>query len=274
MNRRRNSSTVLENLVSSIRTTVSGKATHRSDETIASTQVRLPSLRIYGLESPRMSANQLLNSPELIWQATKADVLEGQAGRPLSGAWRLMLLGDGSPTRHFQLLTGAPVEIELIAMAPETTVHETQAFQQPSSAPPPAEIAELDGPLLRRQVWLRCGAQTLAWAESWWNQQQADAYLRVRDQPIWRSLTSNRAELFREVDGLARVDAPWLEERFGQPGPFWSRHYRFFRGGKELTVIREAFSPALETWLGPATGGPTAGLSQTAPQRHNSLQTR
>jgi chorismate-pyruvate lyase len=215
-----------------------------------------------------MSADQLLSSPEVIWQATTEAVLSGQAGTVLSGPWRLMLLGDGSPTRHFQLLTGYPVEIALIAMAADDTAGAS------SGGPPPPEISELDGPLLRRQVWLRCGVQTLAWAESWWNQQQADAYLRVRDQPIWRSLTSNRAELFREVDGLARVDAPWLEERFGQPGPFWSRHYRFFRGGKELTVIREVFSPALETWLGPATGGPTAGLSQTAPQRHNSLQTR
>ncbi len=92
----------------------------------------------------------------------------------------------------------------------------------------------------------------LAWAESWWNQQQAEEHLQRRDQPIWHSLTSNRAELFREVDGLGQVDAPWLAQRFGQSGPFWSRHYRFFRGGQPLTVIREVFSPELEAWLGPA----------------------
>jgi chorismate lyase len=207
-----------------------------------------------------MSVNQLLPSPELIWQASKADVLGSEAGAVLSGAWRLMLLGDGSPTRHFELLTGEPVEIELISMAPEPTTRPGNGAQQPTSAPPPPEIAELDGPLLRRQVWLRCGSRTLAWAESWWNQQQADACLQEREQPIWRSLTSHRAELFREVDGLAQVDAPWLEERFGQAGPFWSRHYRFFRGGKELTVIREVFSPELENWLGPA------GLPAGSPQ--------
>ena len=155
------------------------------------------------------------------------------------------MLGDGSPTRHLELLTGDPVEIELIAMAPEPAGPD-------GGAPPPPEIVELDGPLLRRQVWLRCGDTTLAWAESWWNQSQADAYLQQRELPIWRSLTANRAELFREVDGLALVAAPWLEQRFGLAGPFWSRHYRFFRGGKELTVIREVFSPALEHWLGPA----------------------
>ncbi|MBM5826144.1 MAG: DUF98 domain-containing protein [Cyanobacteria bacterium M_surface_10_m2_119] len=163
---------------------------------------------------------------------------------PLSGPWRLLLLGDGSPTRHLESLSGLPVEIELITMAPEPLTG--------AGAPPPAEVAELALPLLRRQVWLRCGNQTLAWAESWWNQQEADAHLRQRDLPIWRSLTSNRAELFREVDGLAQVDAPWLEERFSCEGPFWARHYRFFRGGQPLTVIREVFSPALERWLGPA----------------------
>jgi chorismate--pyruvate lyase len=193
-----------------------------------------------------MRTNQLLSSPSVLWQASTEAVLSGQAGTVLSGAWRLLLLGDGSPTRHFQLLTEEPVEIELIAMAPEASADAS------NGGPPPPEISELEGPLLRRQVWLRCGEKTLAWAESWWNQQQADAYLRERDQPIWRSLTARRAELFREVDGLAQVDAGWLAERFGRPGPFWSRHYRFFRSGKELTVIREVFSPELEHWLGPA----------------------
>jgi chorismate-pyruvate lyase len=134
------------------------------------------------------------------------------------------------------------VEVEVIAMEADTDgCHEA-----------PAEVAELDQPLLRRQVWLRCGCQTLAWAESWWNQLEAERHLQQRNQPIWRSLTAKRAELYREVDGLALVEAPALEEGFGRPGPYWSRHYRFFRGGKELTVIREVFSPAVEQWLGPA----------------------
>ena len=209
-----------------------------------------------------------IKSPQACWQASKADVLQGHAGKGLSGPWRLLLLGDGSPTRHLESLTGVPVEIELIAMAAEGMAdqHESRGDSSASlqAGSPPDEISELEPPLLRRQVWLRCGEQTLAWAESWWNQTQAEEHLRQKDQPIWRSLTSKRAELFREVDGLAQVDAPWLTERFGYPGPFWSRHYRFFRGGKELTVIREVFSPALETWLGPAASGGTGqGATRT-----------
>lgn len=188
----------------------------------------------------------LLPSPWPLWQAPFAEVQDATAGRQLSGAWKLLLLGDGSPTRHLQLLTGRPVEVELIAMAPDR-----RGVDEPAA---PAEVSELQAPLLRRQVWLNCGGLTLGWAESWWNLEAAERHLRDRRQPIWRSLTSGRAELFREVDGLGQVRAPWLSERFDCPGPFWSRHYRFFRNGRELTVIREVFSPQLETWLGPAVG--------------------
>jgi chorismate-pyruvate lyase len=187
-------------------------------------------------------------SPRPLWQAAPEAVAAGLSGQAdddttaLSGPWRLLLLGDGSPTRHLQSLTGREVTVDVISMA---------ADPDPGSEAPP-EVAELDAPLLRRQVWLHCGEQTLAWAESWWNQAEADQHLRERNLPIWRSLTANRAELYREVDGLALVEAPLLEGGFGQPGPYWSRHYRFFRGGRELTVVREVFSPALERWLGPA----------------------
>jgi chorismate-pyruvate lyase len=191
--------------------------------------------------------NSLLPSPRTLWQAPFQDVVEARAGRQLTGPWRLLLLGDGSPTRHLQLLTGDPVRVEVIAMAPE----------EPGNPQAPDEVAELKPPLLRRQVWLCCGEHTLGWAESWWNRGEAEAHLRVRGQPIWLSLSAGRTELFREVDGLAQVQAPWLEERFAREGPFWSRHYRFFRQGRELTVIREVFSPALEQWLGPCGPGPS-----------------
>lgn len=225
----------------------------------------------------RHVASPLLPSPRSLWQAPVADVLEASAGNQLRGPWKLLLLGDGSPTRHLELLTGHPVEVEVIAMEPEDSLG-------PGS---PAEVSELKAPLLRRQVWLRCGEWTLGWAESWWNRAEAESHLRDRGQPIWRSLTAGRAELFREVDGLARVEAPWLEEGFGRVGPFWSRHYRFFRQGRELTVIREVFSPALEQWLGPASeaspavprpgrdhgGNPNRMLRCTRPTRRDSMLT-
>ncbi len=152
-----------------------------------------------------------------------------------------MLLGDGSPTRHLHLLTGHPVKVKLIAMEIERTL----------SKETPIEVRELEPPLIKRQVWLICGQQTLAWAESWWNAKEADKHLQNKNQPIWKSLTQDKSELFREVDGLALANAIWLEKEFQHKGPFWCRHYRFFRHSKELTVIREVFNPELELWLGP-----------------------
>ncbi len=182
----------------------------------------------------------LFKSPQPIWEALTSSVLSGKVPIKLPGSWQLMLLGDGSPTRHLSLLTGHEVKIELIAMELEPN----------RSKRAPKEILELKPPLLRRQVWLQCESKTLAWAESWWNKEEADHHLKNKNQPIWQSLTQGRSELFREVDGLALVEAQWLENKFQIEGPFWSRHYRFFRKERELTVIREVFSPHLENWLG------------------------
>ena len=189
-----------------------------------------------------MNSNQSqLLSPEVIWKASKANVISGKGNNKLSGPWQLMLLGDGSPTRHLKLLTGHEVDIKVISMAMDSNTDNGA----------PEEVNELDPPLIRRQVWLTCGDLTLAWAESWWNYQEAEKHLKNKNQPIWKSLTQGRSELFREVDGLALVNANWLKSEFKEEGPFWSRHYRFFREQKELTVIREVFSPKLEEWLGP-----------------------
>ena len=50
-------------------------------------------------------------------------MLSAEGPRQLPGPWRLMLLGDGSPTRHLRLLTGSPVAVDLIAMEADQTDH-------------------------------------------------------------------------------------------------------------------------------------------------------
>jgi methylenetetrahydrofolate reductase (NADPH) len=76
--------------------------------------------------------SSLLPSPRTLWQAPFQDVVEARAGRQLTGPWRLLLLGDGSPTRHLQLLTGDPV----------------RAGDQPTSRP----VNELEAVRLLQQV--------------------------------------------------------------------------------------------------------------------------
>ncbi len=48
-----------------------------------------------------------------------------------------------------------------------------------------------------------------------------------------------------------RGTSPELEAAFGHKGPFWGRHYFFWREGAPLTLIYEVFSPQLEAYLGP-----------------------
>ena len=186
--------------------------------------------------------NKLFNSPKILWEEKATTFLVANALPKISGAWKLMLLGDGSPTRHLQLLTNHETKIRLISMQIDPL------FKKEG----PREIDQLKEPLIRRQVWIRNQNKNLAWAESWWNSQQVSQNLKSKEEPIWKNLTQDRSELFREVDSISIVNSNWLEEDFCFEGPFWSRNYRFFRNKKPLTIIREVFNPLLETWLGPS----------------------
>ena len=186
--------------------------------------------------------NKLFNSPKILWEEKATAFLVANALPKISGAWKLMLLGDGSPTRHLQLLTNHETKIRLISMQIDPL------FKKEG----PREIDQLKEPLIRRQVWIRNQNKNLAWAESWWNSEQVSQNLKAKEEPIWKNLTQDRSELFREVDSISIVNSDWLEEEFCFEGPFWSRNYRFFRNKKPLTIIREVFNPLLETWLGPS----------------------
>lgn len=177
-----------------------------------------------------------------MWEEKATTFLLTNSLPKISGAWKLMLLGDGSPTRHLQLLTNHETKIKLISMQIDPLFNKEG----------PREINQLKEPLIRRQVWIRNQNKNLAWAESWWNSKQVSQNLKAKEEPIWKNLTQDRSELFREVDSISIVNSNWLEEEFSFEGPFWSRNYRFFRNKKPLTIIREVFNPLLETWLGPS----------------------
>ena len=67
-----------------------------------------------------------------------------------------MLLGDGSPTRHLQLLTNQETKIKLISMQVDPLFIEEV----------PRELNQLNGPLIRRQVWIKNNNKNLAWAHA------------------------------------------------------------------------------------------------------------
>lgn len=177
-----------------------------------------------------------------LWQGDETAVQEGLSHSQLAPAWQILLLGDGSPTRHLQLLTGEPTEVDVIDMSP--------IGLDPDNAP--AQLVVVPGPRLRRQVWLRTASgQRLAYATSWWEASHVDDYLQNRSIPIWASLARLRTELYRDVQGIYYGHSPELEKAFEQSGPFWGRHYLFWHHGQPFTLIYEVFSPYLERYLGP-----------------------
>ena len=184
--------------------------------------------------------NTLFNSPEILWEKEASSFLINNSMPSIPGAWKLLLLGDGSPTRHLQLLTKKETKIELIGMNTDPKSKEEG----------PKEISQLKKPLIRRQVWIKNDQTTLAWAESWWNIDEVNINLTNKKEPIWKNLTQDRSELFREVDAIALVNSTWLQKEFSVNGPYWARNYRFFRNKKPLTIIREVFNPHIEKWLG------------------------
>lgn len=192
--------------------------------------------------SDRVSVPPTWYSLSPLWQGGSEVVQQGLPHRYLAPAWQMLLLGDGSPTRHLQLLTGEPTEVDVIDMA--------LIGMDLDGAPDLVQV--VPGPRLRRQVWLRTtSGQRLAYATSWWEASHVDEYLQNRNLPIWSSLTQLRTELYRDVQGIYWGHSPALELAFGQSGPFWGRHYLFWHHGQPLTLIYEVFSPYLTKYLGP-----------------------
>ncbi|MBW4649044.1 MAG: chorismate lyase [Kastovskya adunca ATA6-11-RM4] len=176
-----------------------------------------------------------------IWQGGEEIIQKGLPHTQLAPAWQMLMLGDGSPTRHLQLLTGEPTEVDVIDMSPIGT----------NTDGAPDLIQAVPGPRLRRQVWLRTASgQRLAYATSWWEASHVDEYLQNRSLPIWASLARLRTELYRDVQGIYYGHCAGLEAEFKQSGPFWGRHYLFWHHGRPLTLIYEVFSPYLTKYLG------------------------
>lgn len=179
---------------------------------------------------------------EVIWQADQSMVQFGISSTLLAPPWQILILGDGSPTRHLSLLTGEAIEVDVIDMS--------LIGVEMDHAPELIEV--VPGPRLRRQVWLRTASgQRLAYATSWWEASHVDEYLQNRSLPIWASLARLRTEIYRDIRQVYLGHSPALEQAFGQSGPFWGRHYLFWHDGQPLTLIYEVFSPHLAKYLGP-----------------------
>lgn len=192
--------------------------------------------------SPPVSPSRTWHALDALWQGNEAAIQQGLSHQLLPPTWQILLLGDGSPTRHLQLLTGEKTEVDVIDMS--------LIGDERDGAPP--QIQSVPNPHLRRQVWLRTqSGQRLAYAVSWWDASHVDEYLENRNLPIWESLSRLHTELYRDIQGIYCGHCPALESAFQETGPFWGRHYLFWHDRKPLTLIYEVFSPYLARYLGP-----------------------
>jgi chorismate lyase len=178
---------------------------------------------------------------DVSWAGDQVTLLHGVPRHLLTPPWQVLVLGDGSTTRHLQLLTGESISVDVVDMS-LIGMHSDCA---------PDLIQAVPGPRLRRQVWLKTmSGQRLAYAASWWEASHIDEYLRNRSIPIWSSLANLRMELYRDIREAFLGNSEALELAFGCPGPFWGRYYLFWHDGKPLTLIYEVFSSCLESYLG------------------------
>ena len=231
---------------------------------------------------------------EQSWKADPAKVKDGDPSiaSGMSPAWRMFLLGNGSPTRHLRLLTGRRTRVEVIEMKEVGDVVDPLA---------PAEVKLVPSPRLRRQVFLKTDdGVILGYAVSYWNVQKGEwwrsscdllcaapllsltpvppvhQHLKDKSVPIFTSFTGERAELFREINGLYCGKSDRLAKAFSadtgggiegaagaggdggaiaagaKEGPtLYGRHYTFYHGGRPLTVIIEVYN---ERTLSPFLG--------------------
>ncbi|WP_036477183.1 chorismate lyase [Myxosarcina sp. GI1] len=193
------------------------------------------------LSSPDRITSDTWHSLQPIWQGGEAAIQQGLPHQQLAPTWQILLLGDGSPTRHLQLLTGEKTEVDVIDMSIVGNNRDGA----------PSEVEAIGKPRLRRQVWLRTASgQRLAYAASWWDAERVDDYLQNRSLPIWESFSRLHTELYRDVRGICYGNSSALESAFGETGAFWGRHYLFWHDRQPLTLIYEVFSPYLRKYLG------------------------
>ena len=98
-----------------------------------------------------------------VWEATETvAMLSGTTRALLTPPWRILLLSDGSVTRHLQLLTDTRTRVDVLR---------EQVVGRAAEAPGPDELRLFgEQELMQRQVYLRNGeAGTIyGYAASWW----------------------------------------------------------------------------------------------------------
>ena len=193
----------------------------------------------------------------------------------LSPAWRVLLLSDGSVTRHLSVLGGKGFlsdDDDDDKDATSSLLSESNVKVEVTSMKPcardksqPEDVVKIKGPLVQREVYLRYEDDydgndgepkknknpnpPLVYACSWWNANALEKFMKKREETMWSNLRKENVELYREVRRVYLGKNRRLAKAFGCEDldeEIWARHYIFWSGGEPVTVVFEAFSPKIE----------------------------
>ena len=191
----------------------------------------------------------------------------------LSPAWRVLLLSDGSVTRHLSVLGGKGFlndDDDDDKDATSSSLSESNVKVEVTSMKPcardksqPEDVVKIKGPLVQREVYLRYDDDgndgepkkkknpnpPLVYACSWWNANALEKFMKKREETMWSNLRKENVELYREVRRVYLGKNRRLAKAFGCEDldeEIWARHYIFWSGGEPVTVVFEAFSPKID----------------------------
>ena len=191
----------------------------------------------------------------------------------LSPAWRVLLLSDGSVTRHLSVLGGKGFlndDDDDDKDATSSSLSESNVKVEVTSMKPcardksqPEDVVKIKGPLVQREVYLRYDDDgndgepkkkknpnpPLVYACSWWNANAVEKFMKKREETMWSNLRKENVELYREVRRVYLGKNRRLAKAFGCEDldeEIWARHYIFWSGGEPVTVVFEAFSPKID----------------------------
>nr|NP_053990.1 Ycf21 [Porphyra purpurea]P51380.1 RecName: Full=Uncharacterized protein ycf21 [Porphyra purpurea]AAC08266.1 hypothetical chloroplast ORF 21 [Porphyra purpurea] len=145
--------------------------------------------------------------------------------------WKVILLGDGSFTRHSEILTYAITSVDHL----NTFIYSNEQILLKS--------------FINRKVWIGTNTcKKLIFASSWWNIKGYEKLYKYPSQAIGSFFIQSELDFYRDIHEIFLGYSFELEKLFSSKGPFWGRHYTLFYKGKPISIIYEIFSPLLENF--------------------------
>nr|YP_010335859.1 hypothetical protein MW631_pgp043 [Chroothece richteriana]UNJ14265.1 hypothetical protein [Chroothece richteriana] len=154
----------------------------------------------------------------------------------MPSCFKLLILSDGSLTRHLQLILNSTIQVEIDMFDKHSLLNYHYCGIH----------SVIPGPRISRRIWLITEQkEKVVYAHSIWPRNMFLRDFSNPDQSIGNWLIESEIDVFKYIYKIEYVYSYHLEQNFNSPGPFWSRYYFLVRNGCILTSVQEVFSPLL-----------------------------